>query len=66
MLKIGPEWFEKVLELQDYAVEIKYPDSIIELSNEEIESALAIAGDFRKMIFEKLDLDLPSNDVNCC
>ena len=39
-------------------MEIRYPDEIVELSNNEIESAINISQDFRKMIIEKLDLNI--------
>ena len=57
-VNFSQQWFDKALELQDYAVEIRYPDEIVELSNNEIESAINISQDFRKMIIEKLDLNI--------
>jgi HEPN domain-containing protein len=51
-------WFEKALELQDFAVEIRYPDMVIELSNTEIETAIEISKDFRKFILVKLKIDI--------
>jgi len=56
--KIDNKWFEKAFELQDYAVEIRYPDTIIELTNDEIDQAIQIAKDFRTMIIEKHNLDI--------
>ena len=56
--KIEHEWFERVFELQDFAVEIRYPDQVIELSDEDINTAIEIATQFRKMILEKMGLDI--------
>jgi HEPN domain-containing protein len=60
--KIEHEWFEKVFELQDFAIEIRYPDQVIELSDEDINTAIQIAAAFRKMILDKMDLDIPFDD----
>ena len=62
--KIEYKWFEKVFELQDFAIEIRYPDQIIELSDKDINTAIEIAADFRKMILEKLRLDIEFDDLN--
>jgi HEPN domain-containing protein len=62
--KIEYEWFEKVFELQDFAVEVRYPDQVIELSDEDIKTAIKIATQFREMILEKIGLDVPFDDFN--
>lgn len=62
--KIEHKWFEKVLELQDFAIEVRYPDQVIELSNEDINTAIEIAVQFRKMILEKIGLDITFDDLN--
>ena len=62
--KIEYEWFEKVFELQDFAVEIRYPDQVIELSDKDIDTAIEIASFFRKIIIEKLRLDIEFDDLN--
>jgi len=61
--KVEQEWFERALELQDFAVEIRYPDQIIELSDKEIRTAIETAKLFREMIIEKLQLDIPFVDL---
>ena len=43
--------------LTDYAVEIRYPDTVIELSDKDIETAIKISQEFRKMILTKLKID---------
>ncbi len=60
--KIEHDWFERVFELQDFAVEIRYPDQVIELSDEDINTAIEIATQFRKLILEKMGLDLAFDD----
>ena len=59
---IDQDSFEKIYELQDFAIEIRYPDHMIELTNEEIESAILIAKEFRKLILKKLNPDTSYND----
>ena len=60
--KIEHEWFEKVFELQDLAIEIRYPDQVIELTDEDINTAIQIAIAFRKMILDKMGLDIVFDD----
>ncbi len=62
--KIEYEWFEKVFVLQDFAIEVRYPDQVIELSDEDITTAIEIAVQFRKMILEKMGLDIAFDDFN--
>ncbi len=54
---IEQDWFDKALELQDFAVEIRYPDTVIELTDNDIETAIEISREFRKMILTKLNID---------
>ena len=55
---VEQNWFDKALELQDFAVEIRYPEMVIELSDADIEIAIGISQDFRKLILTKLKIDL--------
>ena len=55
--KITKKWFDAALELQDFAVEIRYTDQIIELSDKDIETAINISKEFRSMVLEKLKID---------
>ncbi|NOX87222.1 MAG: HEPN domain-containing protein [Chlorobi bacterium] len=61
--KVDKKWFEKVLDLQDLSVEIRYPDQVIDLSEEDIESAIKTAIQFREMILERLNMDIPFDDL---
>ncbi len=54
--KIQKEWLDKISVLADYAIEIRYPDQTIELTDEEISEAIGIAKEFRKIITEKLNI----------
>ena len=62
--KIEHKWFEKVFELQDFAIEIRYPDQVIELSDEDIDTAIEIATQFREMILERLHIDIAFDDLD--
>ena len=62
--KIEQEWFEKVFELQDFAIEIRYPDQVIELSDKDIDTAIEISTQFRKMILERLQIDIAFDDLD--
>ncbi len=55
---VEQNWFDKALELQDFAVEIRYPEIVLELSDADIEIAIGISQDFRKLILTKLKIDL--------
>ena len=60
--KIDQIWFDKAFELQDFAIEIRYPDQIIELTDEDIDIAINIAKEFREMILDKHNIDLKFED----
>lgn len=57
--KIDHQRFEKIFELQDYAIEMRYPDEFIDLSDDDIDSAIRIAREFRSFILSKAGLTLP-------
>ena len=54
--KIQEDWFNKLLILEDFAVEIRYPDQSINLSVEEITEAIDIAKMVRAEIAQKLEM----------
>jgi HEPN domain-containing protein len=62
--KVEQIWFEKAFELQDFAIEIRYPDQIIELSEEDITEAIKIVKDFREMILKRHDIKLDFDDLD--
>jgi hypothetical protein len=55
--------FDKAAELQDYSVEIRYPDNMIELTNEDIEIAIAITKDFRQFFLSKMNLSFDMDEL---
>jgi HEPN domain-containing protein len=61
--KTEQEWFEKVFELQDLSVEIRYPDQVIDLSEEDIETAIETAWQFRKMVLDRTRIKIPFADL---
>jgi HEPN domain-containing protein len=61
--KIDQLWFDKVFELQDFAIEIRYPDQIIELTDEDIKEAIKIAQEFREMILKRHNIDFKFEDL---
>jgi hypothetical protein len=54
---IADELYEKAAELQSYSIEIRSPDTIIRLKENDVKSALKIAREFRELITSKMDLD---------
>jgi HEPN domain-containing protein len=53
---VTTETFDKAIQLNEYSVEIRYPNQIIFLSNEELKSAISIADEFREICFGILGL----------
>jgi len=62
--KVAYGWFEKVLVLQDFSVEIRYPDQVIDLSEEDIKTAIKTAWLFRKMVLERVGFSKPFDDLD--
>jgi HEPN domain-containing protein len=60
---VANEIYDKAAELEDFAVEIRYPDTIIELTDQDIARAIQIAKEFRKYIITKMDLDLEYEEI---
>lgn len=60
-IPIARKWYGKASVLTDFAVEIRYPDQIIKLSEEEIIEAINIAKEFRIMIIKKLNITYDFN-----
>lgn len=55
--QIDDNLYEQAAELHSFSVEIRYPDTIIHLTEEDILSALSIAREFREFITSRMDLD---------
>jgi len=48
-VEIKPEIFDKAILLNGFSVEIRYPNQIIHLTEDELKSAISIADDFRQL-----------------
>lgn len=56
-------FYDSVSELQGYAVEVRYPNETIYLSNEKVEKALMIAKNVRDLVMFKINIKVDYNDV---
>ena len=56
-------YYDAVSELQGYAVEVRYPNETIYLSNEKVEKALMIAKNVRDLVMLKINIKIEYNDV---
>lgn len=53
--KISDKCYKMVTKMQNYAVEIRYPEIIIEPTDKELQDAINIADKFREIILSKID-----------
>src|SRR5690606_5920604 len=53
-VNVEKEAFQKSIILNNFSVEIRYPNRIIKLSNEELMEAITIADEFRSLILSFL------------
>lgn len=60
---VNDDLFDKVTELEDFSVEIRYPDTSIDLSDEDIHQALSIAREFRNYVLKKMGLSISYEDI---
>lgn len=56
-------YYEIVSELQGYAIEVRYPNETIFLSNEKVEKALMIASNVRELVTMKMNVTIDYNDI---
>jgi len=56
-------YYDSVSELQGYAVEIRYPNESIYLSNEKVETAILIAKTIRDVVTQKMSLTIDYNEI---
>lgn len=56
-------YFDTVSELQGYAVEIRYPNETIYLSNEKVENAMRIARNVRDFVTRKMNITVDYNEI---
>lgn len=56
-------FYDTVSELQGYAVEIRYPNETIYLSNEKVEKAMIIARNVRELVTRKMNISIDYNEI---
>lgn len=56
-------FYDKLSELQGYAVEVRYPNEIIYLSNEKVEYAIRIAKEIRDYVTLKMNINVDYNVI---
>ena len=62
-IEIPDELFENASELEDFAVDIRYPDTSVELSDDEIQQAFKIAKLIRAFVINQSGLTIDYEDV---
>lgn len=60
---LNDDFISKLTELEDYAVEIRYPDSEIDLTDEEIKNALSISKEVRSYIIAKMNIQIDGDTM---
>jgi HEPN domain-containing protein len=55
-VEIKSEIFDKAILLNGFSIEIRYPDQIIHLTEDELKSAISIADDFRQFAISVIGL----------
>ena len=61
--KIDDKYYDKAANLQDFAVEIRYPNKIIELKDSDVEEAIASAKEFRIFILDKINVKIDYDEI---
>ena len=56
-------YYDIVSELQGYAIEIRYPNETIYLTNEKVENAMVIAKNIREFISKKMNIIVDYNEI---
>jgi len=57
------KYFDTISELQSFAVEVRYPNETIFLSNDNVENAMRIAKEIRTMITGKMGINIAYNKI---
>jgi HEPN domain-containing protein len=57
------QFYDSVSELQGYAIEVRYPNETIFLSNEKVENAILIAKNIRAFVSEKMNISVEYNNI---
>jgi HEPN domain-containing protein len=62
-IDISNELFDNASELEDFAVDVRYPDTSVDLSDDEIQQAFMIAKLIRAFAITQMDLTINYKDV---
>jgi HEPN domain-containing protein len=62
-IEISNDLYDNSSELEDFAVEIRYPDTSIELSDDEIQKALKISKIIRGFVLAQMNMTIDYEDV---
>jgi HEPN domain-containing protein len=57
------DYYESILELQNYAVEVRYPDDSIFLTDEKVVEAIETAKIIRDFLTKKMGIDIGYNSI---
>lgn len=57
------DYYTKASSLQNYSVQLRYPNIVIELTDIEIQNSIKIAKEFRDFILNKLNLQVDYNSI---
>lgn len=60
---VGDEIYDNASILEDFAVEIRYPDTTIELSDEDIRQAFEISSIIRKYVLNLMNITVDYEDI---
>jgi HEPN domain-containing protein len=62
-IQINNEIYDNASILEDFAVEIRYPDTSIELSDDDIQQAFRISKLIRKFVLDLMDITVDYEDI---
>ena len=62
-IEISVDLYDNASELEDFAVEIRYPDTSVDLSDDEIQQAFKIAKLIRAYVLSQMNLTIDYSDV---
>ncbi|MHB8339502.1 MAG: HEPN domain-containing protein [Ignavibacteriaceae bacterium] len=61
--EVENDLFDKASRLADFSVEIRYPDTTIELSDDDVKDAINIAKGFREFVLKRMNLSIDYDEV---
>ena len=60
---LSDKLYDNASELEDFAIEIRYPDTSIDLTDDEIQQAFKIVKLIRKFVLTQMDLTIDYDDI---